>query len=136
VQSSGKTYGLISKRRLKTNLAPLRKTYTMDYTKKLAKLKQNKELITKPWETEQPPHFHPRVLNLSNTSITEEEREVLEKGLCYAIRRSITSNVNRTIIDIENILNNLDEQSQKGYRIIAFNKLKRMIVSNTTKSST
>ena len=94
--------------------------------KKLEKLKQN-ELITKPWETEQQPHFHPRVLNLSNTSITEQEREVLEKSLCYAI----TSNVNRTIIDIENILNNLDEQSKKGYRIIAFNKPKRMIVSNT-----
>jgi hypothetical protein len=37
----------------------------------------------------------------------------------------------RTIIDIENVLNNIDEQSKKGYRIIAFTKLKRMIISNT-----
>ena len=100
--------------------------------KKLAKLKQNKVQITNPWVTEQQQHFHPRVLNLSNINITEEEWEVLEKGLSYAIRIPKTSNINRTTIDIENVLNNLDEQSKKkGYRIIAFNKLKRMIISNT-----
>jgi hypothetical protein len=92
--------------------------------KKLAKLKQNNE-----------PRGSRTTTTLSslcpNTNITEEEKEVLEKGLCYAIRRPITSNINRTIIDIENVLNNIDEQSKKGYRIIASNKLKRLIASNT-----
>jgi hypothetical protein len=53
----------------------------------------------------------------------------LEKGLNYAVERLLANNINRTIIDMENVIIKLDEHLSTGYRIIAFNKLKRIAAS-------
>jgi hypothetical protein len=95
--------------------------------KKLGKLKRNKEHNTGTQKTQQQQHFHPRVLNLTTTIFSKEENEVLEN----AIERPLANNVNRIIIDMGNAINKLDEHLRKGYRIIAFNKPKQIIASNT-----
>ena len=70
------------------------------------------------------------MLNLTNTEFSEEENDILEKGLNYAIERPLANNLDRNIVDMQNAISMLDEHLKKGHFIIAFNKLKHIITSH------
>jgi len=81
-------------------------------------------------KTKTPTHTQPRVINLTNITLTQEQMKVLSLGPQYALEQKPSTYINELIIEIENAIKKLEPKWQNMYRHQATTHMKQIKENN------
>jgi hypothetical protein len=72
-----------------------------------------------------------RVINMTNITFMKEQINTLKLGPQYAIEKNPKQYINELIIDTENAIRHLQNNTQNAFRYIAAKKIKQIRVQQT-----
>jgi len=75
-------------------------------------------------------HTQPRIINLTNTKITQEQSQILSLGPSYAVEQTPKKYINEPIIETENAIRQLEPKMQNTYRHLATKQIKQIKETN------
>lgn len=82
----------------------------------------------KPPQTQ--PRTQPRIINLTNTKLTQEQTKVLSLGPQYAMEQKPSKYINELIIETENAIRRLEPNWRNMYRLQATARIKQIKENN------
>jgi len=101
---------------------------------KLDHLQQKQSKHPKFLQQKEEHRFYRTVKNLTNIRFNEEKMQILKCDLNYSIERPMSAYAASLIAETEQAIRLLDMKMQNTYRIMATNKLKQIINSNSQKN--
>jgi len=76
------------------------------------------------------PRTQPRIINLTNTKLTQKQTKVLSLGPQYAMEQKPSKYINELIIETENAIRRFDPKWQNMYRLQATALIKQIKENN------
>jgi len=73
-----------------------------------------------------PRNAQPRIINLTNTTLTQGQIRVLSLGPQYALEQRLSTYINELIIETENAIRRLEPKWQNTYRHLATKRIKQI----------
>ena len=73
-----------------------------------------------------PRNTQPRIINLTNTTLTQEQIRVISFCLQYALEQKPSTYINALIIETENVIRRLEPKWQNTYRHLATKRIKQI----------